>query len=152
MLYVQISYLCSWGQESKCYLNASKTKMNETDTKTTLFDPHLLMRNTAQMGGGGWGMGVWDILSNTWNMYNLTVLIFSVYGKFTDRWMVVVVGVFFLACEDFGSMFDNSFSACALLIVVFLKWRLVCAHWFHSLGQDQSTVAKQDEMTDRWIL
>ena len=30
---------------------------------------------------------------------------------------------------------------------LFLKWRLGCAHYFHSLGQDQSTVAHQAETT-----
>ena len=27
----------------------------------------------------------------------------------------------------------------------FFKWRLTCANWFHSLGQDQSTVAQPAE-------
>ena len=40
------------------------------------------------------------------------------YGEFSGG------GGFFLACEDFGRMFDNSFSACAF----FLKWRLARAH------------------------
>ena len=41
------------------------------------------------------------------------------------------VGGFFLACEDFGRMFDNSFSACAFFsffFLIFLKWRLARAH------------------------
>ena len=29
----------------------------------------------------------------------------------------------------------------------FLKWRLARVHWFHSLGQDQSTVAQRVETT-----
>ena len=29
----------------------------------------------------------------------------------------------------------------------FIKWRLARAHSFHSLGQDQSTVAQEAEMT-----
>ena len=29
----------------------------------------------------------------------------------------------------------------------FFKWRLANAHYFHSLGQDQSKVAQQAEMT-----
>ena len=29
----------------------------------------------------------------------------------------------------------------------FFKWRLVCAHWFHSLCQDQSMVARWAQMT-----
>ena len=52
----------------------------------------------------------------------------------------------------FGRMFDNSLTACVCLffcLFVFLKWRLACAHYFHSLGQDQSTVAQRAEMTDR---
>ena len=34
-------------------------------------------------------------------------------------------GGFFLACEDLGRVFDNSFPAC---IFFFFKWRLACAH------------------------
>ena len=55
-------------------------------------------------------------------------------------------GDFFLACEEFWRMFDNSLPACAFLLF-FLKWRLTRAHYFHSLGQDQSTVAQQAETT-----
>ena len=51
-------------------------------------------------------------------------------------------GGFFLACEDFGRMFNNSFPACA-----FFKWRLACARQFHALVQDQSTVAQRAETT-----
>ena len=47
--------------------------------------------------------------------------------------------------KDFGRIFDNSFAACAFFF--FLKWRLTCTNWSHSLGQDQSTVAQQNEMT-----
>ena len=36
-------------------------------------------------------------------------------------------GGFFLACEDFGRMFDNSFPTCAFFLL-FLKWRLASAH------------------------
>ena len=50
-------------------------------------------------------------------------------------------GGFFLACEDFGRMFDNSFPACAFFF--FLKWRLGRTHLFHSLRQDQTTVAQR---------
>ena len=63
--------------------------------------------------------------------------------------MVVVVvdgggGGFFLACEDFGGRlpFDPR-----LRYFFFLKWRLVRAYEFHSLYQDQSTVARRAEMT-----
>ena len=35
-------------------------------------------------------------------------------------------GGFFLACEDFGRMFDNLFPACAFFF--FLKWRLAGAY------------------------
>ena len=47
-------------------------------------------------------------------------------------------------------MFDNSFPACAVffpLFFFFLKWRLARAHLFHSLGQDQSTVAQRAKTT-----
>ena len=63
--------------------------------------------------------------------------------------MVVVVvdgggGGFFLACEDFGGrlLFDSR-----LRFFFFFKWRLVRAHEFQSLYQDQSTVALRAEMT-----
>ena len=48
-------------------------------------------------------------------------------------------GGFFLLCEDFGTMFDNSVPACAFF---FFKWRLAHTNEFHSLDQDQSTVAQ----------
>ena len=54
-------------------------------------------------------------------------------------------GGFFLACEDFGRMFDNLFPACVFFF--FFKWRLARALFFHSLGQDQSTVAPRAEST-----
>ena len=55
---------------------------------------------------------------------------------------------FFLVCEDFGRMFDNSFPACAFFFLFFFcKCRLAHTHLFHSLGQDQSTVAQQAETT-----
>ena len=59
----------------------------------------------------------------------------------------------FLACEDFGRMFDHSFLGCAFFFLYFffffffLKLRLARAHYFHSLSQDQSTVAQQAETT-----
>ena len=52
---------------------------------------------------------------------------------------------FFLACRDFGRIFHHSFLSSAFFF--FLKWRLACAHYFHSLSQDQSTVAQRDKMT-----
>ena len=52
-------------------------------------------------------------------------------------------GGFFFTFEDFGRMFNNSFPACTF----FLKWRLAHANKFHSLGQDQSTVAQRAETT-----
>ena len=56
-------------------------------------------------------------------------------------------GGFFLACENFGRMFDHSFpvSAFWFFFVLFLKWRLAHAHLFHSLCQNQSTVAQRAE-------
>ena len=62
-------------------------------------------------------------------------------------WMVcvcfVAFGGFFLACEAFGRMFEHSFPACAFLFKVQIKSRTP----FHSLGQDQSTVAQRAETT-----
>ena len=57
-------------------------------------------------------------------------------------------GGFFLVCNDCKKMFDNSFPNCTFFSF-FFKRRLACAHYFHSLGQDQSTVAQRAEMTDR---
>ena len=34
----------------------------------------------------------------------------------------------FLACEDFGRMFDHSFPACTFFSFFFLKWKLARAH------------------------
>ena len=43
---------------------------------------------------------------------------------------------------------DESDAACAFLFSFsFFKWRLARAHYFHSLDQDQSTVAKRAETT-----
>ena len=55
------------------------------------------------------------------------------------------MGGFFLSCENFLGMFDDSFPAC--LFVFFLKWRLARGHLSHTLGQDQSTVAQRAETT-----
>ena len=54
-------------------------------------------------------------------------------------------GGFLPAGEDLGKMFDHSFPACAFFF--FFKWRLGRAHKFHSLCQDQSTVAQRVETT-----
>ena len=55
-------------------------------------------------------------------------------------------GGFFLACENFWTMFDHSVSIC-IFLSGFFKWRLAPAHKFHFLSQDQPTVALQAEMT-----
>ena len=54
---------------------------------------------------------------------------------------------FFLAWENLERMFDHSFPA-SLFFSFFLKWRLARAHEYHSLRQDQSTVAQQSEPAD----
>ena len=57
-------------------------------------------------------------------------------------------GGFFLACEDFGRMFDNSFPACASIFFFFLfKWRLARANQLHPSGQDLFTVVQRAETT-----
>ena len=48
-------------------------------------------------------------------------------------------GGFFLSYKDLGGRFNDSLHACAFFF--FLKW-IAHAHQFHSLGQDQSTVAQ----------
>ena len=52
----------------------------------------------------------------------------------------------FLACEDVGRMFQHSILA-YVFYFFFPKWRLARAHLFHSLGQDQSTLAQRAETT-----
>ena len=63
----------------------------------------------------------------------------------------VSYGVFFLAWEGSTRMFDNSFTACAFFLLFFssslFKSRLGSAHYLHSIGQDQSTVAQRAETT-----
>ena len=54
------------------------------------------------------------------------------YPIISDRHRLVKIlktcggGGFFLVCEDFGRVFENSFPACTFFF--FLKWRLVCAY------------------------
>ena len=55
-------------------------------------------------------------------------------------------GGLFLACEDFGRMFDSSFPACTFFLLLF-KVEISSHTQFHSLDQDQSTVAQQAETT-----
>ena len=57
--------------------------------------------------------------------------------------MDTVGGGFFLTCEDFREK-AGPFNP---HLHYFLKWRFACAHQFHSLGQDQSTVAQRTETT-----
>ena len=85
------------------------------------------------------------------NVFHLVCLnLFNTHKlKRADRQtqLVVVVVVAFSSClRIFGRMFDNSLPASPFFLI-FLKWRLVRAHWFHSLGQDQSTMAKRAETT-----
>ena len=68
--------------------------------------------------------------------------------KLRRLWQCVDDG-FVLVGDEFGRMFHHSFPACALLLLLFRKWRLPCAHLFYSLGQDQSTVAERTETTGR---
>ena len=53
---------------------------------------------------------------------------------------VCVCGLF-LACEDFGERFDNSFPACNFFRNQFMHTNSTF------VGQEQSTVAQQAEMT-----
>ena len=57
----------------------------------------------------------------------------------------------FLACDDFGGWFRESFPACvfflSFLLSFFLKWRSASAQQLHILRQDQSTVAQRAETT-----
>ena len=55
---------------------------------------------------------------------------------------------FFLACEDFGGRFDDSFPVRAFFFFFFME---ICSHTHTPvplLGQDQSTVAQWAEMTE----
>ena len=53
---------------------------------------------------------------------------------------------FFLACKDFGRIVQQ-FIPHLRFNYFFLKWRLANAHYFHSLGQDQSKVAQRAQTT-----
>ena len=65
--------------------------------------------------------------------------------------LVVLLGNdgLFLACEDFGRMFNHSFPVYAFIFTFFFRrggeWRLARAHLFHSLCQ--STVVQQAATT-----
>ena len=52
--------------------------------------------------------------------------------------------LFFLACENFGRMFDKSFPACAFF---FFKVEITLRTHIHFLPQNQSTVVQQAETT-----
>ena len=58
----------------------------------------------------------------------------------------IVVLAFSSLAKDFGRTVDRLFPACAFFFF-FLKWRLARAHVFHSLYQNQSTMAQRAEMT-----
>ena len=68
-------------------------------------------------------------------------------------------GVFLIAYEDFWRKVVKSIPTSAIsfffflsfffLFVLFFEWSMAHVHWFHFLGQDQSTVAQQAETTDR---
>ena len=62
--------------------------------------------------------------------------------------MVVVVWWLFPHLRGFGEMFNHLFPTCASFLSFFFpKWRLAHVHYFHSLCQDQSTVAQRAETT-----
>ena len=72
--------------------------------------------------------------------------------KYLRAGVFLVVVAFSSCARIFGRMFNNSFTACAFFFLFFLKWRLACTHLFHSLGQDQSTVAQRAELTvTEWV-
>ena len=52
-------------------------------------------------------------------------------------------GGFFLACESLGDYATIPSPPAPPSPPFFLKWRLARAHYFQSLGQDQSTVAQR---------
>ena len=56
------------------------------------------------------------------------------------------VGEVFLACEVSGEMFEESFPVSAFSFS-FFPLEIARMHQFHSLGQDQSTVAQRDKNT-----
>ena len=55
------------------------------------------------------------ILGKTFVILSWITFLLDVFSKDANGQVVVVVG-FFLACEDFGKMFDNSFSATAFFV------------------------------------
>ena len=54
---------------------------------------------------------------------------------------------FFLVCEDFWRIFDSSFPICTFKKIFAVSGDKVMHTNFTLLGQDQSTVAEQVEMT-----
>ena len=64
-----------------------------------------------------------------------------------DRYLVVVVVAFPSLARISGECSYHSFPTCVFVCFVFFKWRLAYPHWFHSLCQDQSTVAQWAERT-----
>ena len=66
-------------------------------------------------------------------------------------------GVFLIAYEDFWRKVVKSIPTSAIsfffflsfffVFVLFFEWSMAHVHWFHFLGQDQSTVAQQAETT-----
>ena len=57
------------------------------------------------------------------------------------------VGGLFPRLQGFGEDFRPFIPPYAFFVVVFFKWRLARANYFHSLGQDQSTVVQRVETT-----
>ena len=54
-------------------------------------------------------------------------------------------GGFFLACEDFGGMFNDSFPTCIFFVKVEISSRTL--HFLFFFGHDRSTVVQETEMT-----
>ena len=63
--------------------------------------------------------------------------------------IILVMGVAFTSLARIWGKCSTIHSSPQLFFFLFLKWRLACAHQFHSLHQDQSTVAQGAE-TGQW--
>ena len=70
----------------------------------------------------------------------------SSFGTMMMMMMTMMMLAFFSLAIIFGRTFDHSFPAHAVFCFVF-RWRIARVHEFHSLGQDQSTVAQQAQTT-----
>ena len=86
-------------------------------------------------------------------LHSLSTVYSSHFLKIQSFIVLVVIFVYwlwwqlFLACDDFGSMFEHYSLLAPFFFLMDINYLLAQAHWFYSLCQGQSTLAQQPEMT-----